>query len=349
MRHTSKLVGRNIVFSRTVYRFGCVDQGHFGYMVLGPFGDVRCYANPNESRYVLENGLLRFINAIGLETSRLIWHETANMFLSLEPPGLYLLPVITLRPPEPCEHWERIIVNTIPKAGTYLVDRVLANIGYRPTKLHLSSHFLDDNRLHREDDIHRAPHTRRHNCPASAFAELLAPGEYAVGHIADQTQLNAIRSNGVCILHCIRDLKDVLVSLFHFKLRQVDPVSAADRLWRAGNRQDAFKSFLLHYADKDIAHIKEMANFIGARREPVIRFEDLVAGRLTEAAWRQLDGIEEGLGAIFAAALPDAIGTKTSTLSEARAAHEEYWNADIQAFFEASELSFCNTRLGYAP
>jgi hypothetical protein len=92
-----------------------------------------------------------------------------------------------------------------------------------------------------------------------------------------------------------------------------------------------------------------MASFIGARREAAIRFEDLVTGRLTEAAWRQLDEIEEGLGAIFAAALPDAIGTKTSTLSEARAAHEDYWNAEIQAIFEAAGLSLCNARLGYAP
>jgi hypothetical protein len=349
MRHTSNSVGGNIVVSRTVYRFGSVDERPLGHVVLGPFDDVRCYFHPNESRYVLENGVLRFISATGLETSRLIWHESANMFLSPEPPGLYLMPVITLALPELCERWGRIVVNTIPKAGTYLVDRVLARIGYRSTKVHLSGPFLDDNRLHPEDDIHRAPHTRRRNCPASAFAELLAPGEYAVGHIADQRQLKAIASNGVGILHCIRDLKDVLVSLFHFKLRQVEPESAADRLWRSGNRRDAFKSFLLHYADKDIAHIKEMASLIGARGEAAIRFEDLVTGRLTEAAWRQLDGIEDGLGAIFAAALPDAVGTKTSTLSEARAAHEDYWNADIQAFFEATGLSLCNVCLGYAP
>jgi hypothetical protein len=189
MANASKPVVRDIVVSRTVYRFGCVDEGHFGHVVLGPFDDVRCYVHPNESRYVLENGLLRFISATGLESSRLIWHEAANAFLSPEPPGLYLLPVLSLSKPDPCERLGRIVVNTIPKAGTYLVDRVFRNIGYRSTKIHLSSHFLDDNRLHHEDDIHRAPHTRRRNCPASAFAELLAPGEYAVGHIADQNQL----------------------------------------------------------------------------------------------------------------------------------------------------------------
>lgn len=52
-------------YDRTLYRYGSLDSGHFGYVALAPDGRVRAYSHPNERRYRLEDGRLNFIDEYG--------------------------------------------------------------------------------------------------------------------------------------------------------------------------------------------------------------------------------------------------------------------------------------------
>ena len=187
-----------------------------------------------------------------------------------------------------------------------------------------------------EEEMHRDPRGLVLPAPAGAIAHLLRPGEMVVGHVDDHAQLDEAARAGVTLLHAVRDLRDVLVSLYHFKRTKVAPFSPADALWRGLDPQPGFAAFLLHFAERDIAHISRMAEIILARPEPVLRFEDLLHGNVPP-------GLPiEGLGQ----ALRDVQGQPNSTFS-GRDRAISLWSGTAEEFFAASGLKALNERLGY--
>lgn len=321
---------------RTLYRFGALGAGHFGHMVLREDGGIAAYSHPNEHRYSLTDGVLRFLNQHGEITSAVQYHEDANCFLSPCAPGHYLLPVLTLGAPPAAAALPRLLINTIPKSGTYFLEAALAKLGAQALRLHLAPQECHDYRKVSEDEMHRDPRGLALPAPAGAIAHLLRPGEMVVGHVDDHVQLDEAARAGVTLLHAVRDLREVLVSLYHFKLAKVAPVSPADVLWRGLEPQAGFAAFLVHFAERDIVHISRMAEIILARPEPILHFEDLLRGDVPP-------GLPiEGLGQ----ALRDVRGQPTSTLS-GRDRASAPWSGAAEEFFAASGLKALNERLGY--
>jgi hypothetical protein len=320
---------------RTLYRFGALGPGHFGYMVLGADGAVRLYAHPNEHSFTLSGDALRFLNVRGETTNVLHYHEQANVFLSPGDPGLYLLPVLALDSPGGNPSLPPVIINSIPKSGTYFVEAAFSCLGAHPLRLHLCPQECHDYRAVPEPDMHRDVRGLTLSAPAGAVAWLMRPGDVAVGHVDDHAQLDEAVSAGVTVLHAVRDLREVLVSLYHFKRTRVAPVSPADSAWRCLDPQASFVAFLCEFARTDIAHIGRAAEIILNRAEPVLRYEDALRGIIPS-------DLPEGLGE----ALLSTRGKPTSTLSD-RDGSASPWSAVAEAFFVNSGLAALNESLGY--
>lgn len=322
---------------RTLYRYGSIDGGHFGYMALAEDGRVLAYSHPNESRYKLENGYLIFANERDEVTNRLRHGEESNVFLSDGAPFLYLLPLLSLPPTSGNHSLPPIFVNSIPKSGTYFLEAALSKLGAVPLRLHLASSFCHDYRGISEDEMHRHPDHHILPVPAGAIAHLMRSGDLAVGHVDNPVQLNEMSQAGVRVMHAIRDLRDVLVSLYRFKRSKVAPTSPADSHWRSLDPQCGFIAFLNRFETLDIALIFRSANTIIERSEPILRYENIIHGELP-AGLDNFPGLDE--------ALREARGQPTSTLSD-QDDHASPWSDAAEGFFQASGFAVLNERLGY--
>jgi len=324
---------------RTLYRFGGLGGGHFCYMVLRADGSIGAYSHPNESRYELCGAALRFLDGAGAVTSRLRHYPDANVFLADGASDLHLLPLLTLAPALDRVALRPLIINSIPKSGTYFAEAAAVLLGAVPLRLHLFAHFCHDYRGVPEDEMHRTPDARVIGAPAGAVAALMRPGDVVVGHIDDPARLDEVAGAGVQLLHMVRDLREVLISLYYFKKTRVNPVSPADTAWRTLPPAAGFVAFLCRFEALDIAHIARMAEVILTRPEPVLRYEDAVRGIVPP-------GLPDALHAGLGAALQEVRGRPTATLS-CRNREEVLWSDAAEGFFAASGLKALNARLGY--
>jgi hypothetical protein len=248
------------------------------------------------------------------------------------------MPLISLTTPTGNSALRPVLVNSVPKSGTYFLEAALIRLGAMPLRLHLGEHQLHDNRGAQETEIHWQPAQREVPAPAPAVAHLLRPGDVVVGHLADAAALDEVMRAGVVTLHDIRDLRAVLVSLYYFKRDRVAPRSAADAIWRSLPSESGFIAFLNQFEDKDILHIRRVAETILTRTEPVLRYENMVMG-ITPPG---VEDVLPGLGV----ALREACGQPTSTLS-AKNEKVSPWTAAAEAFFQESGLSDLNHQLGF--
>ncbi len=333
--------------SRTVYRFGSLAAGHFGDMVLRQDGHIGYYHNPNEAAFRFESRKLRFFDSTGRQTSTLDYGADSNVFLSNEGGGLYLLPIIELaeRAADPAAD-APLLVNTIPKSGTYLLEAACVSAGLHTTRLHMFANTCDDFRGLPDSEMHAAPEDHRRPAAPGAVAHILRPGELAVGHVADHAQLDAILQAGVSIVHCVRDLRHVLTSLYRFKRCVVRPVTPADRAWRALDSTSGFLAFLSFFADRDIAYVAQMATCILARQEPCLRFHELTSPADQDRVRARLQAWDEKRTNAFIAGLAASRFKPTPTLMHSLAP-ESVWSPAAEAFFVASGLARLNGLLGY--
>ena len=290
-------------FLRSAYWFGAVDQGVLGAMSFAPTGKVMGRVHPNEDRYkITPEGELTFLSRQGQVTSVLRFVPQTGGFVPQQGYPHFLQPIFALNPAQPVRGRPPVFVNTVPKAGTYLMARALENAGFTNQGLHVMDGFFHDNRGVAEDDIHWDPSARQRNCPAGVVAGLLQGGEFVVGHCDVPGAIAEIAQTGVTLVHLIREPRDMLASMFAFKTAKVKP-QPADRLWQSMEGPAAFKAFLLsHPVAQWVAQTHLMAGQPG-----VLRFEDLKAGQIARKAmgYRLSRQVEKGL--------KEAIGTTTAT------------------------------------
>lgn len=335
---------------RSVYRFEQVEAGLLDYVVLRGDGTVGGGSRESEQRWEMDGTALRLMTANNVPTSNLRYVAGINTFVPADRNGSMLIPVLTLLSQRVgLAKTPAVFVNTIPKSGTYLLERALREVGSQSLRLHLSSHFYDDNRqLADEREFHTRPIDRRVPCPAQHVAMLMQEGEHVVGHIDSVKTMKAVIASGVTVISCIRDLRDVLVSLFHFKQVQVAPLSAADRIWRtARDPRDRFIAFLAYSEQTEIKHLLLTARVQSQCPGIIVKFEDMVQGKLSNAAVAQLNAVRTKFGSNLARGLAKSVGKETSTLSRNPATYRDYWSDEIESYFVDTGLAEANRSLGY--
>ena len=329
---------------------------------------VGSYLHPRETFYRLIDRGLEFLCADGFSvTARLELVQERPLLFHGSTVGLsnclYLretlafhprsgqLPTTLLRP--------AVLINTVPKSGTYFLQLAFQELGFRPTDLHLGNAFLHDNRnLLPDVGIHRNPQAQEVSLAVDLLPPLLPFGSVTVGHIDDRSVLQAFMDANVFLLLVVRDLRDVLWSLFRFKLAVVDPLDDADRRWRSCPLpEERFMGFLVYYWSRDILHIANcLRAFFAFGELPVLRYEDLLAGALPEPTERQLEERLQGCGGVaaFLAALAAARDAPTSTLSRAlpgmpvfTAEEEQQIRRLIHALVAGTCLAEVNALFGY--
>lgn len=330
----SRSASKTSELTRTVFRFGPIGQPPHGYIVLRPDGKIRGYSNPQEDSYRFENETLMFFSADGTKTSDFVESKTTKLLFLPSSVGNHVLePVFSLGAiddPKTPNNRPAVFVNTMAKAGTYLVAQSLIETGYAPIKLHLSSHHFHDNRGVSDREIHWDPNARRVSCSASAVAALLRPGEFMVGHVNDLGELNKIKSMGIEIISVVRHPYTQVASMMTFKEKRVKP-KPRDKIWQSMSDLNKFKSFLLTH---DTSYWLSFGKTI-TENFPFFRYEDLREGKVRDV------GMSDKLLSDLSDGLALAIGKETSTyMSENQQDIRSYFDdPHVKAYFDDVGMS----------
>lgn len=245
----------------------------------------------------------------------------------------------------------RVIVCSIPKAGTYLVDRLLELLGCVPTRLHLSSTLLTDYRFATLREARENYERLLVDVPLERAVELHLPGQFSVGHLECSERVCEVLSS-VKKVFVFRDLRDGLVSYLRF-LASTGREGEATRAWKDLPPGPGQMLRFLDAAGQDYFNMTlPMIAWLDHPDVFSISFETLYgdAGADEQRALiERLHGFLELPGE-----LPDIdslcgslLGAPTMTWSGGRARSETYWNDEVEQRFIAFGGLTANQRLGY--
>lgn len=327
----------------TIYSFGSSCDGIYGQMVFFPNGIIHGYVHPNECYWDLENGVLIFYDVNRVISASFDFSERLNTWIGISKGQkwpLFLVPVIKID--SPVNSGLSIFINSIPKSGTYFLEKVFTSLGMKSSGLHLSGRTtIHDNRG--IDNIHFQPSNQYIRCDLSLLASLLADtNTITVGHIEYVDVVNKFSDSGIKVISVVRNLRDVLVSLMKFKEQKVKESSCAESLWKKQVGPNKLEAFLCYYHSLDIQHIKSVTAAIIEYETDVVKYEELVNGNFPLSVvnnYSQLSEIEEHL--------KRNLNVSTSTYSGQRSNFSDFWSIDMDKYFFDSGLYELNAKLGY--
>ena len=334
---------------RHVFAYGSAAGHHFGHLVLRRGGRVLGYENPREHSWSLKT------------PSTLCFHDKQNEVTGVfkcKAPGIWVgTPTDSITPlyliaafsaTQTQDTNATVLVNTIPKAGTYLLEAALSNFGVHASRIHLSgADIADDYRGLPDQEIHRNPMARRLSAPLDLIVETLR-GQMAVGHIEDLDVLRRIANRGSSIISVRRNLRDAVISMYRFKLNRVCPTDEIDASWRNLSEPCRFIAFMLHSANRDFVHMRDVAfTLIHAPNTTHMRFEDTIVAHVDPEQKEALNRIRRGLGTKMSGLLQEAVGAGSPTYSGEQNTNKEIWSDEAERIFEASGLGEANRQLGY--
>jgi hypothetical protein len=343
-----------------IFSFGDYNSHLFGHLTLSANGRVEGYRNEREQRWRFVNDQLQFLlGETNIVTSTLRAVQDTPLILhgssTADWNRLHLVELFSLRslhsmPGDPDR--PPLLINSVPKAGTYWLRSAFLQLGWRPTDLHLGNNSIDDNRgLGDDPRIHRSPWVRRTEMAPGLLAASLPRGSVSVGHISDGKIIEDLTNRGVAMVQLIRDPRDVLVSLYHFKMNAVDLTQDRDPHWRqASDGRSRFLGFLACYIEPELREMARAYRCFGEQHSiPTLMYEDLRAGRIDP-------GLEEHLAPLLGsrttlADLRQSVratrGQTTSTLRTSSDQEAKEILALAQAYVKGTELGEVCEMFGY--
>ncbi|MEO7797675.1 MAG: hypothetical protein ABIY47_08125 [Opitutaceae bacterium] len=113
----------------------------------------------------------------------------------------------------------KVLLNSVPKSGTYLLSKALELAGIIDTGVHLRNEFIWDFREQSLDGVVRNPNQFRQAAPLSKTLGRISNGQFVVGHL-EPTDEAVARAADFAHIFLVRNVLDGLVSHMRFT---VDP------------------------------------------------------------------------------------------------------------------------------
>ncbi|WP_257538993.1 hypothetical protein [Sphingobium sp. CFD-1] len=332
-----------ISFRNMVFRIGSPCGENYGFLVLREYGEVFGYYSDNELFWAQDGNELAFISSSGLISSRynslgngMIWigrHERR-----LYP--MYLIPVLSYRPINAASHLPPAVINSIPKSGTHLCEKILLELGFESGATMFTWEDVVDDFQHEDTlELEDKEGSRGKICPLQVAVGAIPNGTVVMAHASSPSWIVSAFEAGTRHVHCIRNLRDVLISLYRWKRRGAN----------CSHDLGDFLEFLRSEAEADLTLVERSATAILSHgKGRTVRFEDLAS---PESAKRGAVVLARAFGLPLEdinAAIARAQGAKTTTYNAVRSDHHTFWNDDVEEFFEHRGLAQLNRKLGYS-
>ena len=345
--------------NNTVFAFGTPHNvsrgggGHFGYLVLKKDFTIHGYKHNNEDSWNFnEKGELCFFSKTKEITSRFHYVDKENCYIgNIEgcKQSVYLLPVISCPENNSTAEMQApsVFINTVPKSGTYLLEGVFKKIGYKPTNIMLiGRNIVSDLRNIPEQNFFKQPWKTTLKFPHNIMTPLFN-NNVITGHIEYLNLLDEMRENNIHVITLVRDLRDVLLSLYKFK-RDTFDTREGEGNWKLFSEPERFKKFTDYYHDKDLEHIRGIVTTtLFDPRKVLLHYEDCVKGVIPKREKKILETWKAGLGEQIEQNLKEVVNKKTATLTNVRSNWRIDWNDSFEKYYHSSGMANLNKLLGY--
>ncbi|OYQ37150.1 hypothetical protein CHU95_02040 [Niveispirillum lacus] len=239
----------------------------------------------------------------------------------------------------------RILINSIPKSGTYLLGKLLESLGFQGGEFHFrNSHYWDwtiDRTL--EEHIENQKKFRVDASFGEAI-ERVGPGYfYAHLYFDEATDLILKKQDVRTHFFLVRELREALVSMYRFQFHQRGKEEPEE------NRQALFAAWITKHA---ASHLHGMGMQIPwvSRSSLTIPYADLIGDRgpqaqadLLACIAGVLDLDPDHVQAVFHRS---AIGLKTRTYIGRPSRIDDYWSDAAETVFLALGGDQMNRQLG---
>ncbi len=236
----------------------------------------------------------------------------------------------------------RLFVISMPKSGTYLLAKMLENMGYVDCEVHVSENAYSDYRgLSNAQKMAMASRVN-----VSEFLERtlgrICRGQLAVGHIGynflSETLLGPFQK-----IVSVRNPRYALVSAMRFEERRI----RSDPEWHAGHRDwiympttaDRLLAFMGGAGGSYIADFKKVVPWLNMSSCHAVRFEEFTGINGRERQLNVVGGIAQYVGQSncdVEYVLASAIGADTLTYSGQYSNLAGFWSPDMEDIFEAN-------------
>jgi len=248
---------------------------------------------------------------------------------------------------------QRVFLTTIPKAGTYMMAKMLPRFGLADCSIHVMQDGIVDHRFAPEQLRRHYPSAVGRRIPLGASIRLIAPGQFAFGHIGLHNAGVRTLFQDFKVVMMYRNLRDAYVSLVRYfrELRQ-DTVP----FHKASLFHQDLASLLAWDLDREgPLRLIGFRQLCAWRQEPnvlALRYEDTVGDFGRERQMAVMRDLRAFLGASvddggLADILNTVIGQPTLTKTERRTIASEHWTDAVERLYRRIGFPDVNRELGY--
>lgn len=240
---------------------------------------------------------------------------------------------------------------TQPKAGTYLVAKLLENLGLVNTEVHVDRFGFSDYR-HKSIAEMQADYLKfTTHIPIEVSAGLTAAGQFIVGHLEHEAHSIAATCHLRRIL-LIRNARDCLVSFMRF-FEIPGRAEKKPKTWMTlPEGPDRLQTFLDQWGADLIPYMRGVVGWMNEPDVLVVRFEELMGDMGSCVQRRTLEAIAQHVGVSTSQDLVslfgrDVVGKPTKTYSGERSETRRYWDKQVEMRFVQQGGNTLQRELGY--
>lgn len=245
----------------------------------------------------------------------------------------------------------RVMVCSLPKAGTYLVGEVVRRLGAVATSFHVTPETVMDTRFATREEA-RNEYTRLcHPIPLERSLPLVCPGQFAVSHLECSPRTRDCLV-GFKVVFVYRELRDAFVSWLRFH-QDTGREQQWNWIWSAHpDPRERLVVFMREAGHVFFDLCRAMRPWITEPTAFPVRFETLHGDEgaiVQEKLCRELAGFLDHANPVQApsAVLPGLTTTQTLTSSGSRTKRDEFWSATAEELFQSAGGGELNAAFGY--
>lgn len=242
---------------------------------------------------------------------------------------------------------QKILVNSVPKSGTYLIGKLLESLGISGGDLHFrNGHYWDWSSAGSVDEYIKNAKQFRTYSPLEESIGLVRRG-YFYGHLYfDEATRTLLEQHGVSIhIFLVRELREAMVSMYRFQFHQ----SGRDE--PMADKAAAFAGWMGKGAADFLAGVERQTGWLD-HCSLCIDYSALIGDRGPGAQEAVLGDVARLLDIdrdrVVQTFQRSAVGQKTRTYTGQPSRRGEYWSDMAEGIFRAHGGDRVNALLGFA-
>lgn len=244
-----------------------------------------------------------------------------------------------------------VAICSIPKAGTYLLGRLLTLLGYVDPEVHAGAGFFSDYRWAPTELKRTDPERFLVHMPLEQQVTLIRPGQFLVGHLGCSDRVRAALG-GFHKLFIKRELRATIVSFTRWNARTGRGGEETKNWQHLPDGPDKTLGWLHQSGQGHLQACRSLAGWMDVPDVHGVSFEELCGDAGQDRAIEAIQSVAAFVGVPQSVdgchrLLSELLSRDTLTWSGQRSQVEPFWDDRVEACFTAMGGREINRLLGY--